>query len=46
MEISIRTVFAYSEFFLVCELSKSGPQVMPLISDHLRFMGSADIGVF
>ena len=46
MEISIGTVFAYSEFFLVCELSKSDLQIMPLISDHLRFMGSVDIGVF
>ena len=46
MEISVRAIFAYSDFFLICELSKSGLQIMPLISDHLRFMGSVDIGVF
>ena len=44
--MSIRTVFAYSDIFLVCQLSKSGLQIISLISDHPRLMGSADIGVF
>ena len=46
MERSIRTVFTYSDFFLVCKLYKSGPQIILFISDHLRFMGSFDIGGF
>ena len=32
--------------FLACKLYNSGLQIMPLISDHLRFMASADIGGF
>ena len=43
MESSIRTVCTYSDFFLVCKLFKSGLQIMLVISDHLRFMGSVDI---
>ena len=48
MESSIRTVRAFSDFFLVCKLYDSALQVIPLISDHLtlRFMGSVDIGGF
>ena len=46
MEISICTVFAYSDFFPVCKLSNSGVQIMPVISGHLNFKGSVDIGVF
>ena len=37
---------AYSDVFLVCKLYNSGLQIMPLISDHLRFMDSVDIGDF
>ena len=46
MESSIHTVSTYPDSFPACKLYKSDLQIMPLISDHLRFMGSADIGVF
>ena len=46
MESSIRTVFTYSDFFLVCKFCLSDLQIMSLNSDHLRFMGSVDIGGF
>ena len=46
MESLIHTVCTYSDFSLVWKLYKFGPQIMPLISDHLRFMGSVDIGGF
>ena len=32
--------------FLVCKLYISGLQIMPLVSDHLIFMTSVDIGAF
>ena len=38
MESSICTVSIYSNIFLVFKLYSSGLQIMPLISDHLRFM--------
>ena len=31
---------------MVCKLRNSSLRIMPLISDHLRFMNSVDIGVF
>ena len=46
MESSIGTVCTYWNFFLTCKLYNSGLQIMLLISDHLRFMASADIGDF
>ena len=46
MESSIRTVCTYSDLFLVCKLCLSDLQIMSLNSDHLRFMGSVDIGSF
>ena len=46
MENSIRTICTYSDPYLLCKLDKSDLQIMPLISDHLRFMGSDDIGCF
>ena len=46
MESSICTICAYSDFFLVCKLYSSNLQIMPLISDYLRFMASVDIGDF
>ena len=46
MESSICTICAYSDFFLVYKLYSSGLQIMPLVSDHLRFMASIDIGGF
>ena len=42
----ICTICAYSYYFLVCNLYRSGLQIMSLISDHLRFMTSVDIGDF
>ena len=41
---SLISVCTYSDFFLVCKLYKSSLQIMHVISDHLRFMDSADIG--
>ena len=46
MESWIRIVGTYLDFFLVCKSYKSGLQIIPLISDHLRFMGNVDIGGF
>ena len=46
MENSICTVCTLSDFFLDCKLYNWGPQIMPLISDHLRFMASVNIGDF
>ena len=46
MESSTCTICTYSDFFLFYKLYKSGQQYMPLISDHLRFMASVDIGDF
>ena len=43
MESTIRTVFNYSDFFLVCKFCLSDLQIMSLNSDHRRFMGSVDI---
>ena len=43
---SLISVCTYSDFFLVCKLYKSSLQIMHVISDHLRFMGSVDIGRF
>ena len=44
MEGSVCTVCTYLDLFLVCKLYSSGLQTMPLISDHLRFMASVNIG--
>ena len=46
MESSIRTVCTYSGLLPAFKLYNSDLQIMPLISDHLRFMGSVDIGGF
>ena len=46
MDGSIRSVCTYSDFVLVYKFYKSGPQIVSLTSDHLRFMGSVDIGSF
>ena len=37
MESLICTFCTYLDFFLVCKLFKFGLQIMPFISDHLRF---------
>ena len=44
MESSVCTICTYSDFFLVGKVYNSGLQIMPLFSDHLRFMASVDIG--
>ena len=44
MESLISIVCPYSAFFLVCKFYNSGLQIMSLISEHLRFMASVDIG--
>ena len=46
MESSICTVWTYSDIFLICKLYNSGLQIMPLTSDHLKFMARVDIGGF
>ena len=46
MESSIRTVCTYSGLLPAFKLYNSDLQIMPLISDHLRFMGSVDMEVF
>ena len=46
MENSIYSVCTYSDFFLVRILYSYGLQIMPLISDHVGFMASVDIGGF
>ena len=46
MESSIRFVCTYSDFFLVCKFYKPDLQIIPLVSDQLRFMGSVDTGDF
>ena len=46
MENSIHTVCTYSDFFLVCKLNKYGLEIMSLILDNSRFMGSVGIGGF
>ena len=45
-ESSICTICAYSDVFLVSMLYNSGLLIMPLVSDHPRFMASVDIGDF
>ena len=44
--IGVYIICNYSDLFLACKLYSSGPQITPLISDHLRFMASVDIGGF
>ena len=44
MESLICTVHTYSDLFLVNELYNYGLQIMPLVSDHPRFMASVDTG--
>ena len=43
MESSIRTVYIYPDFFLMCKLYNFGVKIMYLISDHLTFMDSVDV---
>ena len=43
---SICTICTYSDFFLVCKLYSSGLEIILVISDYLRFMGSVGIGDF
>ena len=45
-ESLVFTICIYSGIFLVSSLYNSGLQIMPLISDHLTFMASVDIGGF
>ena len=45
IERLICTIFAYPDFFLVCNLYDSGQQIMPHIPD-LKPMTSVDIGDF
>ena len=40
------TVCTYSDFFLAYKLHNSGLQIVPLISDDLKFMASVNIGGF
>ena len=44
MESSVPTVMYSFSFFLVFKLLKSSLQIIHLISDHLIFLGSVDIG--
>ena len=44
MESSICTVCSYSDFFLVCKLYSSDLQIVPVISNHLRYVASVYIG--
>ena len=46
MESSIHFVCTYSDFSLVCKFYKPDLQIIPLVSDQLRFMDSVDIGGF
>ena len=47
MQSSIHTVFIYySDFFLVRRLYISAEQIIPLISDHLIFIGCVHNGDF
>ena len=46
MKELICTICVYLDFFMVCKLRNSSLRIMPLISDHLGFMTSVDIGFF
>ena len=44
MENSILTIFYIFSFCLFFKLVKSSLQILDLVSDHLIFLGSVDIG--
>ena len=46
METLICTISVYLDFFMVCKLCSSSLRIMSLMSDHLGFMTSVDIGFF
>ena len=46
MKSLICVICAYSHSFLVCKLYNSCLQIMHLLLDHLRFMGSVQLEVF